>query len=127
MTKLPPYQYYRATGYDGSDAKKSFEVAGKAQTQGVVLEASWDQTFALWNTNGEYETMTFTVGHMGSQTYDTVMEVYLDGEYSTEYELKWDGAPRTLTVSLHNAPNVKLVVNNQKAEGAWGLYDISFS
>lgn len=127
MTKLPPYQLYRATAYDGSDIKKFFEVAGNKQTQGVVFEASWDQPFALWNTNCEYDTMTFTVGHMGNQRYDTVLEVYLDGEYSTEYELKWDGAPVTVTVALHSAPNVKLVVNNRNAEGSWGIYDISFS
>lgn len=127
MTKLPPYQLYRATAYDGSDRKRTFEVAGNAQTKGVVLEASWDQTFALWNTNGEYSSMTFTIGHMGAQKYDTVLEVYLDSDYSTEYALKWDGAPQTITVDLHNAPNVKLVVNNRDAEGAWGIYDISFS
>lgn len=127
MLKVPVYQLYRSKAYDGSNPKNTFSVAGNSYSQGVVLEASWDEPFAIWNTNGEYSTMTFTIGHMGNQRYDTVLEVYLDGEYSTEYALKYDGAPKTLTISLDNAPNVKLLVNNRRAEGEWGIYDISFS
>ena len=37
MTKLPPYQLFQATAYDGTDREKFFEVAGTKQTLGVVF------------------------------------------------------------------------------------------
>ena len=130
MTKVPVYQLDHAKLYDGSDRKATFEVAGKTQTLGVTFSAWWDPSFAIWNTNGEYKTMNLTIGHMGNKTQNAVMEVYLDGEYSTEYELKYDAAPKTLSIPLNYAPNVKLnfiASDGGLMDGAWGMYDISFS
>ena len=67
--------------------------------------------------------MTFTIGTLGSASWNGTIEVYLDGVYSTEYELKWDAAPKTISIPLNYAPNVKLNVT----DGHWGLYDLSFS
>ena len=96
----------------------------------MTFSAWWDPSFAIWNTNGEYKTMNLTIGHMGNKTQNAVMEVYLDGEYSTEYELKYDAAPKTLSIPLNYAPNVKLnfiASDGGLMDGAWGMYDISFS
>ena len=131
MTKVPVYQLEHAKLYDGSDRKATFEVAGKTQTLGVTF-GTWTggRPYAIWNTNGEYKTMNLTVGHMGNDSGDVMMEVYLDGEYSTEYELKSDAAPKTLSIPLNYAPNVKLNFVDSKGGyifNAWGIYDISFS
>ena len=130
MIKVPVYQLDHAKLYDGSDRKATFDVAGKTQTLGVTFSAWYDPSFAIWNTNGEYKTMNLTIGHMGNKTQNAVMEVYLDGEYSTEYELKYDAAPKTLSIPLNYAPNVKLnfiASDGGRMDGAWGIYDISFS
>lgn len=134
MTKLPPYQVHRGTVYDGSDPKKSFSVAGNTQTLGVTFEfsggAGETDGIAIWNTNSQYKTMTLTVGHMGNKDeFDATMEVYLDGVYSTEYELKYDAAPKTITIPLNYAPNVKLqfVRDRYINHTYYGIYDISFS
>ena len=125
MTKLPPYQVYNAKVYDGSDRKATFDVAGVTQTSGVTFYEYYGDPFAIWNTNGAYKTMTFTLGHVGDNAKNGTMEVYLDGEYSTEYELKFDVAPKTITIDLKYAPNVKLLFKGTSV--SYGIYDISFS
>ena len=125
MTKLPPYQVYNAKVYDGSDRKATFDVAGVTQTSGVTFYEYYGDPFAIWNTNGAYKTMTFTLGHVGDNAKNGTMEVYLDGEYSTEYELKFDVAPKTITIDLKYAPNVKLLFKGTTV--SYGIYDISFS
>ncbi len=152
MQKLPPYQLNNATAYDGSDHKEFFTVAGKDQTQGVVLEASGhysgdkdsdglceknndgDHGSAIWNTDLQYQTMNVTVGHMGDRQINCQLEVYLDGVYSTTYDLPWSAAPKKLSIPVNYAPNVRLELVGIKGPNIgslwqtaqYGLYDISF-
>lgn len=131
MVDLPPYQLYNAKAYDGTDHTKSFSVAGVTQTLGVTFEEDWGDPFAIWNTNCQYSTMTLTVGSMGSNKRNVKLEVYLDGVYSTSYDLKYDAAPKTLDIPINYAPNVKLLFTAPEgesfADGEYGIYDISFS
>lgn len=131
MADLPPYQLYNAEAYDGADHTKSFTVAGVTQTLGVTFEEDWGDPFAIWNTNCQYNTMTLTVGNMGSNQRNAKLEVYLDGVYSTSYDLKYDAAPKTLNIPISYAPNVKLLFtapeNESFADGIYGIYGISFS
>lgn len=153
MQKLPPYQLNNAEAYDGSDHTKFFTVAGKQQSQGVVLKAhavydgaQVDGTThkkssdgykgtAIWNTDLQYKTMKVTVGHMGDDQHDFQLEVYLDGVYSHTIDLPWSAAPKKLSIPVNYAPNVRLELCGAE-EGAYthwsgidtqyGLYDISF-
>lgn len=162
MTKLPPYQLSAAAAYDGSDHESYFTVAGVKQTWGVVMQSqafytkrtddgeyargtdlysrygvsNYDSS-ALWNTNNQYKTMNITIGHMGDAQVDCKLEVYLDGIYSTTYDLPWDAAPKTLAIPLNYAPNVKLqlvssdihssYISYDGAFSQYGIYNISFS
>lgn len=160
MTKLPPYQVNEGQSYDGTDHKSFFTVAGVDHAEGVTLTYSKallrdeiDQKIAsaLWNTNCQYKTMNLTIGHMGDSQDSAKLEVYLDGVYSTTYDLPWDAAPKTLSIPLNYAANVKLqIINSMTAEeyrnsfpdpdssdakwaygshkfdAPYGIYDISF-
>lgn len=143
MKLLPPYQVSKYSAiYDGSDPKESFSVAGNEYTEGVFLWRRYDfeePAFAIWNTNAQYASMTFTIGRCGtnsSNNNNAKLEVYLDGTYSTEYDLKWDAGPQTLTIPLNYAANVKLnldgySIRNDGTEGeataAFAMYGISFN
>lgn len=136
MLKLPPYRTDNAIVYDGSDHTKFFAVAGVNQTKGVVAEDEngWYRPEVIWNTNGQYSTMTCTVGFMvnkGDRPADMTLEVYLDGVYSTSYTFKYDGAPKTIHIPINYAPNVKVLFTSEEGQtgirGEWGMYDISFS
>lgn len=128
MKKLPPYQvgkYCKAC--DGSDAKTYFSVGGVKYTEGVYLDSRYsNNAYALWNTNLQYKSITFKVGHIdGESENSTKLEVYLDGELSNEYDLAWDGPIQTLTVPLNYAGNVKLALAGSSCY--FGIYDISFA
>lgn len=132
-----PYQVNNATLYDGTK-DTSFSVAGKVCKTGVVLKTLHDygsnyDGSAIWNTEG-YETMTFTVGHVGSGQRNATLYVSLDGVAAGEYELTWDGSPKTITVSLNGSPNVKLTLINSEviknygsAAETYGVYDVKLA
>ena len=135
MKLLPPYEVNKWSKiYDGSDPKEYMTIAGKDITEGVMLQdrsgVSTTASYALWNTDLKYSTMTFTVGHVdGAESDDATLEVYLDGTLSTSYQLKWDGGPQTVTLPLNRAANVKLLVVKSifHSQAGYGIYDISFS
>ncbi|MCI8303598.1 MAG: hypothetical protein HFF52_03115 [Lawsonibacter sp.] len=143
-----PYQVNEAELYDGSDPSASFSVAGKNHTRGVVLKSyhtsngireSWDAVdgSAVWNTDG-YQTMTFTVGHVGDRQENATLYVSLDSISYGEYQLRWDGSPQTITVPLGGSPNVKLTLISEKTDetssvdswrealkSRYGVYDVT--
>lgn len=143
-----PYQVNHATLFDGSDPNASFSVAGKVYKVGVVLHSfhstngfhpdPYDGS-AVWNTEGK-QTMTFTVGHVGSLQRNGTLYVALDGRAAGEYPLRWDGSPQTIDVSLGGSPNVKLtlvteemdgtgfsIVNLEESQESYAVYDVSLS
>ena len=135
MKLLPPYEFNQWSKlYDGSNLKEYMTVSGKDITEGIMLQdrsgVSSTASYALWNTDLKYSTMTFTVGHVdGTETDNATLEVYLDGELSNSYDLKWDGAPQSITVPLNRAANVKMLVVKSEfhSQAGYGIYDISFS
>lgn len=142
MQKLPPYQVSKNTVvYDGSDPREYFTVVGNHHTAGVELVSAYgfEDGYALWNTNLQYNSMTFTVGHVdGSSEYNVELSVYLDGNYSTSYDLAFDSGAKTVTVPLNRAANVKFSMKpfSVQSDGSkkylnevchYGVYDISFS
>ena len=142
MMKLPPYQTNNdSVVYDGTNTQEHFSVAGVEHTSGVALydPAISGFAYALWNTNLQYTTMTFTIGHVdGAKSNNAELEIRLDGEVAAEYELTYDGAPQTITVPLNRAANVGIYMNAYSilpVSGAkldsnrsgYAIYDISFS
>lgn len=132
MKKLPVYQWSKhgVYGYYEHDPRRYFTVAGEDQFLGYTfLSEGSKQRYALWNTNLEYRSMTFTVGNVDGNEKDGKMDIYLDGEYSTSYDIKWDAPPETITVPLNYSGNLKIVFQAADEGTYWGygMYDISFA
>ena len=112
--------------YDGSDPAATFTAAGQEHQFGVVLNEGWHtgKPNVIWNTNGLYNTMTFTVVCTYRQ-HDATMTITLgDVEYAS-YLLHWDDAPKTFTIPVDYAANVKISL--QTSDNAkYAIYDISF-
>lgn len=143
-----PYQANHSTVYDGSDPNASFSVAGKVYKVGTVLHSFHSTNSfhpnpydgdAIWNTEGK-QTMTFTVGHVGSLQRNGALYVALDGRAAGEYPLRWDGSPQTITIPLGGSPNVKLtliteamdgtgfsIVNLEESQESYAIYDVKLS
>ena len=64
MKKLPPYQVSANTKiFDGSDPKSYMTISGNKIAQGVLMSGGYkNEGYAIWNTNLQYDTMTFTIG-----------------------------------------------------------------
>lgn len=135
MTKLPPYQINRGYSkiYDGTDHKSYMTISGQNITQGIYLYGDQDDPgYAIWNTNFQYQSMTFTVGHIdGKKDRNAAVDVYLDGVLSKSYTVGWDQYPQTFTVPLNRAANVKIEITNSEGYSwdavDYGIYNISFS
>ena len=131
MVKLPPYQVNDVSDiYDSSDLTEYFTVVGVDHTSGVVLSNANQEGYALWNTNLQYETMTFTVGHVdGAPDKNTTLTITLDGTVAATYDLTYDGGEQTITVPLNRAANVKLAIEETYGtrSSQYAIYDISFS
>lgn len=133
MKKLPPYQVSKYSEiYDGTDHKAFMTVSGKEIMEGVQLKGDNSSylSYALWNTDLKYNSMTFTVGHIdGTKDVNMNLEVYLDGQLYDSYEIQWDEPPKTINVPLNRAASVKLQGETVDSWNyhAYGIYDISFS
>lgn len=127
MKKLPAYQWTKGYvyGYYEHDPRRYFSVAGVPQFLGYTFHGT--NTYAIWNTDLQYKSMTFTVGAMDGCESNMKIEVYLDGEYSTEYDVCWDTPPQTITVPVNYSANVKLVFKGSNYAAQYGIYDISFA
>lgn len=138
---LMPYMVSTSSKiYDGTDPHESFSVLGNTYTTGVVLKKEVADAYAVWNTNAEYKSMTFSIAYSGDgkgldQALDVVLDIYLDGNFSSTRVVKWDSGATTVTVPLNYAANVKLnVAIDTTAKNAYAhsytqytIYDISFS
>jgi len=133
MKKLPPYQVNKHSKiYDGSDHKAFMTIGGQEIMEGVQLEGynNVNLSYALWNTDLKYNSMTFTVGHIdGAREVNMDLNIYLDGQLYDSYGIKWDEPPKTITVPLNRAANIKLQGETVDSwnEHIYGIYDISFS
>lgn len=127
MKKLPPYQVgWGTTVYDGSSTNQYFTVAGVKHTVGVVLSDFYRaDPYAIWNTNLQYRSMTFSVGHVDdADNGSTTLFVYVDGEQTKEIPLNWDDPVKTYTIPLNYGGNVKLALRGDDSD--YGIFDISF-
>lgn len=111
-----PYHYRNGTEYRLSD-NKYFTMSGKKYTNGFTL-GQWDSNAeALFNLNGKYNTLSFTVGHVdGKDTTDRTLNIYLDGIIAYTKELKYDDVAKKVTVPLNGALQMKIEVAYSKGQ-----------
>lgn len=131
---VPPYQVGGSNDtkfYDGSDPKSYFTVSGVNHTVGLTMSgpSGDNDAYALWNTNAQYSSMSFTIGNLDGWKRDGTLDVYLDGKLANSFDLKWDNPPQTISIPLNYAASVKLSLPGGFVVDwpTYGIYDISFS
>lgn len=104
----PPYQWDYCEAYTSSDGT-SFQMAGASYTNGYYLD-TYDGK-ALFNLNGAYESVSFTLGHIdGEKMLDAVLQIYLDGKLYQELPILAEGLPQKVTIPLNHALSMKWCV-----------------
>lgn len=104
MEACPPYQkpdnqYYREP--------ETFKMAGEIYTNGFSMQ---DHSFALFNLNGKYTLLNFTLGHIDDTTMiDGVFNIYLDEELCQRIEISCEDLPQQFSIPLNSANQMKIV------------------
>lgn len=127
-----PYQYGGGDEYRLED-NKYFEMSGKKYTNGFVLKditSKDDDRWALFNLDGKYNSLTFTVGHIdGKAAANAKMNIYLDGVIAYTKELKYDDVAQKVTIPLNGALQMKITVGNggyDYGNSHWGFSEGKF-
>lgn len=112
MDQCKPYEVTRNKIYL-LNQNEYFKMAGKEYTNGFVLgNGSTIYTSALFNLNGNYNSLSFKVGLLeDNQDWNNKnadLTIYVDGTPIHRETLKWDAGVKTITVPLNDASNMKI-------------------
>lgn len=106
MDVCPPYQAKRYEEYTTKNGS-SFTMSGTKYTNGFVL--TYSDGYALVNLNGNYSSMTFSMGHVdGSYDADTTVNFYVDGELVSDVLVEGKGIAKKYTIPLRNGLQLKI-------------------
>ncbi|MCD8180296.1 MAG: NPCBM/NEW2 domain-containing protein [Firmicutes bacterium] len=105
-----PYEYVEGHKEYRLTDNEYFTMSGNKYTNGFTLGSNRDSA-ALFNLNGKYESLSFTVGHVdGSAQEDATLNIYLDGIIAYTKDLKYEDVATKVTVPLNNALQMKIEV-----------------
>ena len=121
-----PYQYKAGQEYR-LENNEYFTMSGQKYTNGFVLGDHAYQAEALYNLNGKYNSVSFTVGHIdGSSDKNVKMNIYLDGIIAYEKELKYDDVAKKVTIPLNGALQMKIEISGDYWFAKWGFSEGKF-
>lgn len=130
MEMCPPYQlvhyntWYRCYTYESSKAEY-FTMAGQKYTNGLVLEGCGsDDTYALFNLNGQYSSLDMTIGPVDGVTNPSDIAFIVDGKLVAEFIVDADDYPREISVPLNYGLQLKIVTVNNGGSRGTGLGNI---
>lgn len=119
---LPYEESYHCETYLQSEGE-SFLMAGKKYSNGLVFE--YYEQDAYFNLNGEYETMTATIGHVdGSDMYDRTVSFVVDGNVVEEVDVYAEELPVTVEIPLDYGLQLKIVTSDGVGDTGVGIADI---
>ncbi len=104
-------------------ASNSIKMGGKTYAHGFIMygETGEDESYALFNLNGDYSALEFDLGHVdGSRMYDGAFNIYLDGKYTQTIEIGSEDPVKHISLPLDNALQLKIATNHPDCY-VWGV------
>lgn len=121
MKVCPPYDMdFGCDVYTAGDGL-SFFMAGKHYTSGLTFE---DGAFALFNLDGQYSEMTFTIGS-AFNTKDYTVIFTVDGEVVKEMKVIGSKLPETATIPLDHGKQLRIDVFSEVLLAKCGIGNIT--
>lgn len=119
-----PYQYKECKEYRLTN-NEYFTMSGKKYTNGYTMYL-WNPAGtaeALYNLDGRFNSVSFTVGHIDDTTRaDAKLNVYLDGIIAYTKELKYDDLAQKVTIPLNGALQMKIELVSEEPLNTYDLY-----
>lgn len=118
---VPAYQSggnpYKEYSYKNSGGTEYFSMGGIKYTDGMTFsgdnnvfdEVSW----AIYNLNGEYNTLEFTVCHVDG-TFNggaNTLQIFYDGELKEEIPLAPDMSPKKVSLNVSDVVQLKMQIH----------------
>ncbi len=119
-----PYQYKEGKEYRLED-NAFFTMSGKKYTNGYTLYLwnAYKTAEALYNLDGKYQSVSFTVGHIDDTTRaNATLNVYLDGIIAYTKELKYDDIAQKVTIPLDGALQMKIELTSDEPGNTYDIY-----
>lgn len=111
LSVCPPYQSYAYS------APSTVSMSGKKYAHCMHFMEHVPSGFALFNLDGQYDTLTFTAGHMdGRNMSTTTYNFYLDGELTYSIDLDSGALPEEYELDLDGALQLKI------EQDGWGVF-----
>ena len=110
-TVCPPYQSSNFETYPTVEmsSQKYANAARYGSTGPISQYTGW----ALYNLNGQYETLSFDMGHLdGASMIGGTLNIYLDDNLVFSVDMDPEDLPEHYTVELHNALQMKIEMTN---------------
>ncbi len=137
ISSIAPYSYSSGEEnpiYDGSSAHKTFTMAGRKYSEGIILYSKANILYgnsgahACFNLDGKFKYLTFKAGILDKTpcVADDILEIYLDGNLAQTIELNSMNTPIEHTVELRGCQEIKfkLVGKGSMIRPAFGIADI---
>lgn len=105
MSVCPPYSS------DGICADATFKMDGKTYTHGFYT-TRYDASYAYFNLNGSYSTLSVDIGHYNGDIWDKEIEIYLDGDLTQVIELPAESLTQHFDIPLHGALQMKIACSD---------------
>lgn len=127
----PPYEtqnynsYHRCEVYSSSNAE-SFSMGGVKYSNGLTLAGCGSSnTYALFNLNGKYNSITMTIAPVDGNTEPSGIAFIVDGRNVAEYTVETGDYPKEITVPLNYGLQLKIVTISGEGRSATGLGNIT--
>ena len=119
-----PYLYKECKEYRLTN-NEYFTMSGKKYTNGYTMYL-WNPAGtaeALYNLDGRFNSVSFTVGHIDDTTRaDAKLNVYLDGIIAYTKDLKYDDLAQKVTIPLNGALQMKIELVSEEPLNTYDLY-----
>ncbi len=124
LNECAPYQYKECKEYRLTD-NAFFKMSGNKYTNGYTMYL-WNPSRtaeALYNLNGKYNSVSFTVGHVDDTTRaNAKLNVYLDGIIAYSKDMKYDDLAQKVTVPLNGALQMKIELVSEEPLNTYDIY-----
>ena len=127
---LPPYSTedynwaHQCVVYT-SDNSKSFSMAGVKYSNGLTMAGcNSDDTYALFNLNGEYKSLELMIGPVDGVADPSSIAFIVDGKLVKEHTVEGDDYPEKIKVPLNYGLQLKIVTTSE-GEDSTGLGNIT--
>lgn len=109
---IRPYEEHNVTLLD-NDFEGSYVRAGKTLNTGMFIESSREDSYAVFNVEGAYKTLSFTLGRVDGCLNDEVnkVRVFVDGEEKSVISVPHFALPADYSVDVTGAQQVRITVD----------------